>query len=146
MKRFFLLCISVLLLSSAAFAQCKGFERKECLPKLAPYTHNGQLNRTTLFEGQAAEMLMTFYSGQKYKILICAQDVLEGVKFRLLDMNKLVVFSSTENGNPDSWEFKVETTQQFIIQVVIPKPEDKLNSDMLASGCVSVLVGFQKAE
>lgn len=128
--------------STNGIAQCKSFITKQCMPKMAPFTHNGQLNSTTLMEGETAELLMTFYSGQNYRILVCAQKILGHAQFKLLDSQRNVVFDSKENSSADFWDFSVKSTQQFIIQVSIPKPDDAPGA-FVQSGCVAVLVGFK---
>jgi hypothetical protein len=35
-------------------AQCKSFTKRKCLPHLAPYMNNGQLNTATMSPGQTA--------------------------------------------------------------------------------------------
>src|SRR4026207_554633 len=91
-----------------ADAQCKAYAKKSCLPKVSPFTHNGQLNSATLVAGQKVQLEMTFYSGQNYRILVCAQDVLGKVDFRLLDTDKNVVFNSRDNNSPDHWDFNLK--------------------------------------
>lgn len=127
--------------STKGVSQCKSFIAKQCMPKISPFTHNGQLNSTTLMEGETAELLMTFYSGQDYRILVCAQKILGQAQFKLLDANRNVVFDSKQ-GTSDFWDFSVKSTQQLIIQVSIPKPEESPNS-FVQSGCVAVLIGFK---
>ncbi|MBI2968213.1 MAG: hypothetical protein HYY40_10435 [Bacteroidetes bacterium] len=128
---------------TGGFAQCKTFTKK-CLPKLQPYIHNGQLNSTTLAESETAELMMTFYSGQNYRIQICAQDVLGNVQFSLLDQDRNVIFDNKEHNFSDHWDFNVNSTMRFIISVSIPAPDSKAATNQIVqSGCVSVLVGFK---
>jgi hypothetical protein len=126
----------------SADAQCNTFIKKKCMPKISPFNTNGQMNTSTLMAGQSAQMSLTFSAGQDYRILVCAQEVLEDVSFRVLDMSKKVVFDSKEHDYPDFWDFKVRNTQQFIIEVSVP-PSKGTNS-IVPSGCVSVMVGFKK--
>jgi hypothetical protein len=130
---------------SKAFAQCKSFTKKRCLPQLNPYFHNGQLNSATLMAGEKAELLMTFYSGQDYRLSVCAQPVFENVIFRVLDKNRKQIYSS-ENHNSNNWDFHMATTQQLFIEVSVPNSANKTKmiAEMVESGCVSVLVGFKQ--
>jgi hypothetical protein len=136
------LCIVTLLSSTVGIAQCNSFVKKQCMPKIQPFTNNGQMNTSTLSSGQSSSLNMTFYSGQDYRILVCSQEVLGTVTFKILDMSHKVVFDSKENDSPDFWDFKVKSTQQFIVEVSVP-PSDSPNS-IPPSGCVSVMVGFKK--
>ena len=125
----------------AVFSQCKVIAKKQCMPKIAPYTHNGQINSTALVAGQTAELQMTFNSGMEYRILVCAQEVLGKARFKLIDVDKNTVFDSQEAKFPEYWDFKVGTTQQFTLEVNVP--ESNSPNAMVQSGCVSVLVGFK---
>lgn len=130
------------LLSSA---QCKGFTKKVCMPEIDPYIFNGQLNSAVLNEGDIAELLLTFYAGQNYRVLVCAQEELGDLEFKLLDTEYNVVFDNKEHKNTNSWDFASNTTQQLIVQVMVPEHKGN-NGDVAKSGCVSILVGFNEEE
>lgn len=127
-----------------SYAQCKGFVKKTCMPKLAPFIFNGQMNTTTLLSGDNAEMAMTFYSGQTYRIVVCGQEVLGTIRFKLKDATGNVVFDNAAHDDTDFWDFKAESTQQLTVEVIVPK-SDAANK-IVPSGCVSVLVGFKQAD
>ncbi len=135
------LAVSLMILSgSTAFSQCRNFTKKKCLPTLSPYIYNGQLNSTILFQGENAELVMTFYSGQDYRLIVCNHDVLDGTYFEVKDNNNKIIHSSIDDES-NMWDFNVRSTQQFIINVVVPKPEGM--TDLLSSGCIAVMVGFR---
>ena len=127
---------------NTASAQCKNFTMKKCMPGLAPFLHNGQLNSTTLSPGESAEMQMTFYSGQEYRLLICGQEILGNIAFKVTDMDKKSLFDSREHENASSWDFKMTSTQQIVIEVIVPN--SKNTNDISQSACVSMLVGYKK--
>lgn len=135
-------CSLMLALPFGAFAQCNTFVKKKCMPKILPFTHNGQMNVSTLAAGQNSEVSLTFYAGQAYRILVCSEEILGEVTFKVMDMSKKIVFDSKNNNYPDFWDFKVKNTQQFIVHVEIPVSTS--SSTIPPSGCVSVLVGFKK--
>jgi hypothetical protein len=124
------------------FSQCKGFTKKQCLPVLEPYLYNGQLNSAILNEGDVAELLLTFYGGQDYRILVCSQDMLGNVEFKLFDTERNPIFSNKEHGLVNVWDFSANSTQQLIVQVKVPSAETK--TDIVNSGCVSILIGFKE--
>lgn len=126
----------------AVFGQCKSFTKKNCIPALAPFIHNGQMNSTLLLAGEKAELQMIFYSGQDYRLMVCAQPILGDVSFRMLDKNKREVFNSREQDFAQYWDFKVVSTQQFFIEVDVPSSSAK--TQLIENGCVSVLVGFKQ--
>lgn len=127
---------------TAAVAQCNTFIKKKCMYKIQPFTNNGQMNTSTVTAGQNSEMNMTFYAGQAYRILVCSEEALGEVSFKVMDMSHKVVFDSKQNDLPDFWDFKVKNTQQFIVHVDVPTSSSP--STVQPSGCVSVMVGFKK--
>ena len=130
-----------LLPAIGVFAQCKGFVKKQ-IPKLAPFIHNGQVNSSVLLSGDQAELTLTFYSGQTYRIMVDAQEVLGDVYFIMKDAGNTQLFSSKDKGKFDSWDFSVESTQQMTINVVVPNVDSP--TGLVPSGCVSILVGFKQ--
>ena len=144
--RIFLLFL-VINLPLIGYSQCKGFAKRKCIPKLSPFIHNGQLNSTTLMEGESAELMMTFHSGQNYRVLVCAQESLEKVDFKLMDMDRNVIFDSEDQKSTNYWDFDVNSTQRFIILVSAKKPgkhsSGQLAGTLVQSGCVALLVGFK---
>ena len=123
------------------FAQCKGFVKKQ-IPKLAPFIHNGQINSSVLLSGDHAELTLTFYSGQTYRIMVSGQETLGDVFFIMHDASKSQLFSSKDQGKTDYWDFTVESTQQLTIEVMVPDVDAP--SGLVPSGCVSILVGFKQ--
>lgn len=139
-----LFVFGLLLLSVVTFSQnCRNFAKKKCMPELAPYIHDGQFNVTTLAPGETAQMYMTFYSGQEYRILACADNAVLGDKviLRLRDASRNVIFDNTKHDYINWWVFNVKSSQQLIVEVTIPK-----NGDLKTAGCVSILVGFLNEE
>ena|SRR5690349_16148267 len=130
-----------LLPSLGVFAQCKGFVKKQ-IPKLAPFIHNGQVNSSVLLSGDHAELTLTFYSGQTYRILVSSQDALGDVYFIMRDANKTQLFSSKEQGKFYYRDFTVESTQQMTVEIMVPNVDTP--SGLVPSGCVSILVGFKQ--
>jgi hypothetical protein len=125
-----------------AIAQCDKFVKKKCMPKVLPFTHNGQTNASTLSAGKTSEYNMTFYAGQAYRILVCAEPILGDVTFKVMDQSRTVVFDSKQNDLTDFWDFKAKNTQQLIVHVDVPPSAS--SSSTPPSGCVSVMVGFKK--
>lgn len=145
MKRIFKLALLATFFATVPFlgySQCKGFTKKECLPVLEPYLYNGQLNSAVLNEGDVAELLLTFYGGQDYRILVCSQDMLGSVEFKLFDTERNEIFSNKEHNLANVWDFNAKSTQQLIVQVKVPAPATKV--DLVKNGCVSILIGFKE--
>jgi len=122
-------------------AQCKNFAKKICKQELAPYIHDGNFNAAILTEGEDAELFKTFYAGQEYRISICSEETLPKVEFKILDVDKKLLYTNASNNYATSWDFKVEATQQLIIVVKIPT--DEKNADIPTSGCVAIMFGLK---
>jgi len=120
------------------FSQCQGYAKSKCLPKLKPYINGGQLYNTTLLSNDHTELTMTFYSGQNYRVLVCAQKDLGEISFKLKDSDNNVIFSNKGYGN--FWDFNVQTTQELTIEAVTPPGDPSATLDK--SGCVAIIVGF----
>jgi len=143
MNRFlFLLLTFIVLVPLSVNAQCKKFVKNNCLPDLEPYIYNGQLNSAVFQEGDIAEVYLTFYSGQENRLLICSQEILGNVEFRVLDLDGNVLFHNKDHDFVKFWDFSSNTTQQLSVQVKIPQGESV--GGMVQSGCIAILVGFKE--
>lgn len=145
MKNFIKLFIVLTLLlsfSTVASSQCKSFVKKNCLVDLEPYVYDGQLNSAILTEGDIAELLLTLYADQDYRILVCGQEILGDIEFNLFDTNRNLIFSNKDHEFTNNWDFKSNATQQLIVQVIIPKQDT--NNNMLHNGCIAILKGFKE--
>lgn len=140
-KAVLLAAIFSLAVTGDVVSQCsKTWVRKKCVPKVSPFIHDGQTNSTLLKEGEKTESVMTFYSGQDYRILVCSEETLENVSFIVSDMTGKILFDSKANDNTDFWDFKVKTTTEMRIEVFAGTND---SDDGVMSGCVSILVGFK---
>ncbi len=148
-KVFFCIAFLFFILSVSGFSQCKMLAKKTCFPALSPFIQNGQLNSAKLSPGETAELQITFYSGQNYRLMVCSEGVLGDVNFKVFDAEKTELFSSKkatydeqkDNSSAKFWDFNVTSTQQLIIGIDVP-PSDAPNK-LIPDGCVSILVGFQ---
>ncbi len=146
MKKFLsiaLLLGTISLLSfNQANAQCKRFTKKNCLPKLAPYIYNGQLNSATLAQGDIAELNLTFYPDQDYRIFVCSDPILGNVHFKLYDKDKNLIYDNETTDYLPYWDFSTNQSMELILRVMIP---EKSESDLdVKEGCVSILIGFKE--
>lgn len=122
-------------------SQCKSYIKRTCIPKLSPYAHSGQLNKTVLFPGDQAEIMLTFYSGMDYRIVVCSEMILGKVTYKVMDMDRNVIFDSAKEKDKGSFDFKVASTQQLMVEINVPKP--LVEPEILPQGCVAVVVGYK---
>lgn len=129
-------------LPSASHAQCRSFAKNKCMPAMAPYQFNETFNAAQLAPGEEAQVDITFYSGQEYRLLVCAHPILGNVGWQLADASGKVLFESTPDVPKDHFDFKVATTQKLSVLLSVPKG-DQGGNNLLTVGCVAILLGFK---
>ncbi len=129
-----------LFLSNINYSQCRGYSKNECLPKLDKYIHTGQLNANKLAQGEKSEFMLTFYAGQEYKIIVCAEDVFDNIVFKIRDVKRRLIYDNLGDGSL-SFNFKVASTQQLIISLKVPESDSEDSKKI--EGCVSAIIGFK---
>ncbi|HEX2617583.1 MAG TPA: hypothetical protein VHL57_08575 [Flavobacteriales bacterium] len=138
----FLAFVAFMALPLASEAQCRSFAKNKCIPALAPYKFNETFNAAQLAPGEEAEVELTFYSGQEYRLLVCAHPILGEVNWKLMDATGKSLFESSADNPKPSFDFKVATTQQLTVHIDVPSA--KGGNGMLTVGCVGILVGFKE--
>jgi hypothetical protein len=128
------------LISNINYSQCRGYSKNECIPKLDKYIHTGQLNAVKLSPGEKSEIMLTFYAGQEYKIIVCAEEVFDNIIFKIRDSKRRLIYDNLGDGSL-SFNFKVASTQQLIISFKVPESESEGADEV--EGCVSAIIGFK---
>jgi len=136
-----LLALLVFVFDISANAQCKAFAKKECLPLLSPYIHDGNYHAAVLVEGEEAELYKTFYSDMEYRVAVVGEGKLPAVEFRILDTNKNVLYSNKDKDYAKTWDFKLESSQQ--LKLVIKVSSFNQPGETPANGCVAIMFGFK---
>lgn len=145
MKKFlpYITILTLLLaFNASANAQCKGFAKKLCKLELTGYIHDGNYHAAILTEGEEAELYKTFYSGQNYRLAICGSEALPPIEFQVVDAYKNVLYDNKNHDSSETWDFKLESSQQLKVIVKVPVSEQK--SEFPNSGCVAIMFGFQE--
>ena len=122
-------------------AQCKAFAKKDCLPTLSPYTHDGNYHAAVLVEGEEAELYKTFYSDMEYRVAVVGEGKLPAVEFSIIDENKNVLYSNKDHNFAKTWDFKLESSKQ--LKLVVKVSSFNKPGDVPASGCVAIMFGFK---
>ena len=131
-KIILLVAIFVIAQNGYVNAQCKAFAKRDCLPELATYTHDGNYHAAVLVEGEEAELYKTFYSDMEYRVAIVGEEKLPAVEFRILDANKNVLYSNKEKNFAKTWDFKLQSSQQ--LKLVVKVSSSNQPGTMPASG------------
>lgn len=140
MKKIVLAIFFVLASHFYGFTQCDQFLKQECLPVLGAFTDIGKRNLAVLLPGDTAQIGVTFYKLHQYRVVVCAQQSLGKVQFRLMDRKGAILFDSKKHNSPQYWDFNTQATQNVIIQLIVPAVP---RTQVAQTGCVSVLVGFK---
>ena len=141
MKKFLILFIAVIGMTSATYAQttCEALV-KECEKilkgKKGDFVSDGQVY-TALLDRQKAEFTTTFYGGTTYRIACTAGTDDAYVIFTVKDADGNVLFTNRKYKNSSYWDFKVPTT----IPVTI---ETELDLDKKVTGCAIMMIGFKR--
>ncbi len=139
-KNIFKIILLVFSFNTAAFGQCNILTKTKCLPKLKPYLNTQQLCNTVLLSGDKTQLSSTFYYGDEYRLLVCAQEQLGKIQLNIKDAQNNIIFT-TKGYGVIMWDFNVESTQELTLEVVTPPVPD--NETVEKSGCVSILMGFK---
>ncbi|MFM9985843.1 MAG: hypothetical protein ACKVOK_11460 [Flavobacteriales bacterium] len=140
MKKITLIIALAALLPTFAVAQCRAFTKNKCLPMLEGYVQNDNYNSALLVPGDEAELLLTFYGGKEYRLLLCSHPILGKVEFEVKDTNGELIYAGNSE-DKQLFDFKMANTQQLIVKIIVP---DQTNSVSTHEGCVSVMVGSKE--
>ena len=130
-----------LITSVIADAQCKAFAKRDGLPLLSGYVHDGNYHAAVLVAGEEAELYKTFYSDMDYRVAICGEATLPDIEFLIIDANRNIIYSNKENNYSKTWDFKLQSSQQ--LRIVIKVNAASRTGSALPSGCVSIMFGFK---
>jgi hypothetical protein len=122
-------------------AQCKAFAKKDCLPRLSPFTHDGNYHAAVLVEGEEAELYKTFYSDMEYRLAIVGESKLPNIEFTIFDEDKNVIYSNKNFNYAKTWDFKLESSKQ--LKLVVKVTQSTKPGDVPLSGCVAIMFGFK---
>ena len=87
------------------------------------------------------ELIKTFFSGQRYRVVFCKVDQLPKIRFWVTDSQGRVLFDNSTKGYADTWDFEIEKTQMLSVNFMVM--EHAPNKDnTIVSGCVAVLFGI----
>ena len=141
MKLITILLSLFLLMPVLSDAQCRAFTKNQCLPQLDGYVQNDNYNSAMLIPGDDAELLLTFYGGKEYRLVVCAHPILGSVDYEITDTNGDSIYRGN-TGTGNTFDFKMVNTQQLIVKLHVP---DQKSSVSTHEGCVSGLVGSKEA-
>jgi hypothetical protein len=137
----------VLAVVSAAFAveaqECDSLV-DVCYEYLAPnkssgkvFISDGQVYKAFVDAEQSAEFKVTLYGGSLYRVATTAGIKDNYVIFNVYDQDRNLLFSNADYDNHPYWDFKIDNTLDCYVEAY-------LDIDKKVSGCLVVLIGFNK--
>ena len=107
MKKFVIVVFAFWAMANSVYAQCRAFTKNRVLPNLSGYIQNENYNAALFMEGDQSEVLMTFYGGKNYRLVVMGHPVLPDVEFEVLDTNDELLYSNKNAEN------KTQIFEQF---------------------------------
>jgi hypothetical protein len=101
------------------------------------FISDGQVYQSFVDAEQAAEFKVTLYGGSIYRIATSAGTKDDYVIFNVYDKERNLLFTNQDKDNQPYWDFQVDNTLDCYIEAY-------LDIDKKVSGCIVVLLGFQK--
>ena len=120
MKKIAIVILALLAIGTITQAQCRAFTKNRVLPNLLGYIQNENYNAALFMEGDESEVLMTFYGGKNYRLVVMGHPVLPDVEFEVLDTNDELLYSNKNAENKTVFDFRMANTQQLKVRVKVP--------------------------
>ena len=143
MKRLVLAIIIAVSAFSAEAQECDSLVNV-CYEYLAPtksdgkvFISDGQVYKAFVDAEQSAEFKVTLYGGSLYRIATTAGTKDDYVIFNVYDQDRNLLFSNADEDNHPFWDFKIDNTLDCYVEAY-------LDIDKKVSGCLVVLIGFNK--
>jgi hypothetical protein len=143
MKKLFLI-LALALFSFGAYSQQCDSLVNVCYKYLAKkssngkgYISDGQVYQAFVDAEQSAEFKVTLYGGSWYRIATTAGLKDNYVIFNLYDQERNLLFSNADYENEPYWDFYIDNTLDCYVEAY-------LDIDKKVSGCLVVLIGFNK--
>lgn len=145
MKNLSYICfIAALLTAGSALGQCRNFVKKNCGSSMAGYVPAENFNAAKLYPGDVAEVRMTFYGGEDYRLLVCGAPILGDLNFQISDTEGELLFdNASDSAMTNYFDFRAAGTQDFIVKVVVPSEND---AALDPQGCVAIISGKKMEE
>ncbi len=143
MKLLKIILIALIIIPGYADAQCRAFTKNRVLPLLNGYVQNDNYNAAQLVAGDEAEILLTFYGGKEYRLVVGAHPILGEIEYEVMDTNNQLIYSTKDSKSENKYifDFKMSSTQQLIVRVRVPKQESAITPH---EGCVTIMSGYKE--
>lgn len=142
MKYSMIVVLFILILgTNNSYSQCRSFAKEICKPKLENYAHDGNYNGVVLNVGEQVELHKAFFGGQKYRMVVCPEEQLPPVHFKVMNSDLVVLFDNKDEGYIGQYDFELQKSTTLIISMEFVKMGEDINPSV--SGCVALLFGMK---
>jgi len=141
MRNGFFIILVLFVFQSKLNAQCLDFVKTTGLNELntEQYVPEGRFDAMTLSEGDYLKVYKSFFRGRTYKVVVIAEKQIPVLNFKVKKMNGDVVYDSSQDNLPKSWEYTSDRNQNLMIEVELPAS----TSTSIGTGCVAVILGHK---
>jgi len=101
------------------------------------FISDGQVYQAFVDVEQTAEFKVTLFGGSFYRVAATAGRSDNYVIFSVYDKDRNLLFTNENFDNKPYWDFKIDNTMDCFV-------EAKVDIDKKVSGCIVVLLGFQR--
>ncbi|WP_321516455.1 hypothetical protein [Marinifilum fragile] len=142
MRTLFTIAVLFLIVNTNfAYSQCRELAKNDCKPLLEKYIHDGNYNGVVLNVDEEVELHKAFFSGQKYRMVVCKEDFLPSIHFKVLNSDLEVIFDNKDYGYNNKYDFELEESQTLIISMKFVTENKEYDKSM--NGCVVMLFGLE---
>jgi hypothetical protein len=127
--------------TNVAHSQCKNFAKKECKPLLENFVHDGNYNGIVLNVDEDVELHKAFFSGQKYRMVVCREDFLPPINFKVLNSDFEILYDNKTDGYSHKYDFELDESETLIISLKFITENEEYDKSM--NGCVVMLFGLE---
>lgn len=125
--------------ANAQDPQCRFFGSGQCDSYLDDFKSNGQMNNAAVSPGESVSLNMVFYKGHDYRLVLCTEEHLGDVAWRVETSKGDVLFNNEDSDYAMMWDFSMQKTARFVLKVDIPGEDDEEAVD----GCIALSVGLK---
>jgi hypothetical protein len=110
------------------------------------YNMDGQSRSNIVGYGDKLTYNVVFYGGRQYKMILCATDLFNPVKYVLLDdQTKEVIYDNEKDEYTETIELTIENTRKILIEITVLAKNAEKNVVENYFGCLGFLM-YWKAE
>jgi len=143
--KIYLLLISLLLPILGYSQDCTDYHQYHCLYGDYSFFYSRQSKSALFRPGQTSELKIVAYSGEDYYVSVCAHRKFGDIRYKILEdtPEKNVIYDNADDDFAKTITFTNEVTRNVIIEVSVPKGDERNVNDRR---CVGVVIQFRKTE